>query len=145
MRAPRLPYQQLSQAALQGLRDAKQALAQGGLGQGLLELLYLRVSQINGCAFCLEMHSKALRAGGETQQRLDTLAGWPASAHFSPAERAALQWAESLTLLQLPHVHSSAADFDKLALHFDAQAISDMTLAIATMNALNRVAIGMAQ
>ncbi|MCV2350701.1 carboxymuconolactone decarboxylase family protein [Paucibacter sp. Y2R2-4] len=137
----RLPYAELSSAALQGLREAKKALAQSAVGLSLIELLYLRVSQINGCAFCLEMHSKALRARGESQERLDALAGWKASARFSAAERAALRWAESLT--DIATAQASDADFESMQAHFDAQAISDLTLAVATMNALNRVAIAM--
>jgi len=143
MRTPRLPYHQLSAAALQGLRDAKQALADSPLGLALVELVYLRVSQINGCAFCLEMHSKALRSRGETQERLDALVGWHASGRFSLRERAALQWADSVTAIA--HSHAPDADYQALMEHFDAQEISDLTIAIATMNALNRVAIAMRQ
>lgn len=139
----RLPYQDLSPGALQGLREAKKALAHSTVGQSLMELLYLRVSQINGCAFCLELHSQVLRARGESVQRLDALAGWKASARFSAAERAALRWAESLTLIASEQ--ASDADYATLAAHFDTQAISDITLAVATMNALNRVAIAMRQ
>ena len=137
----RLPFEQLPGAAVQGLRQAKEALAQSAVGRGLVELVYLRVSQINGCAFCLEMHSKALRARGESQERLDALAGWQVSPRFSPAERAALHWAEALT--DIAASQASDEDFAALQAHFDAQAIADLTLAAATMNALNRVAIAM--
>ncbi len=139
----RLPYQQLSAAALQGLRSSKQALATSPIGLDLIELVYLRVSQINGCAFCLEMHAKALRGRGETQERLDALAGWHASHRFTPRERAALQWAESLT--HIASTHAADADYTLLGDHFDEQEVSDLTLAIASMNALNRVAIAMRQ
>ncbi len=139
----RLPYQQLSAAALQGLRDTKQALATSPLGLPMIELVYLRVSQINGCAFCTEMHAKALRNRGETQERLDALSGWHASSRFSQRERAALHWAESLT--HIASSHAADSDYAALVAHFDAQSISDLTLAIASMNALNRVAIAMRQ
>lgn len=139
----RLPYHELSEAALQGLRSVKKYLEQSILERRLLELVYLRISQINGCAFCLDMHSKALRAQGELQQRLDALAGWHASHLFSAQERAALQWAESLT--HISQTHAPDADYQPLAQHFTDQEISDLTFAIANMNALNRLAIGMRQ
>jgi AhpD family alkylhydroperoxidase len=83
----RQPYVELSAPALQHLRAIKQQLAESPLGRNLVELVYLRVSQINGCAFCLDLHSRALRSGGETAARLDTLAGWRLSPHFSARER----------------------------------------------------------
>jgi uncharacterized peroxidase-related enzyme len=141
--ALRLPYQTLSAASFKGMRDTKQALAQSPLGLALVELIYLRVSQLNGCAFCLEMHAKALRARGEPQERLDALAGWHASTRFSARERAALQWADALT--HIAQTHAPDADFDALRAHFSDAEISDLTLSISSMNALNRVAIAMRQ
>ena len=140
---PRLNYGQISADIFAGMRHSKQALANSPLGLPLLELVYLRISQINGCAFCLEMHSKALRARHESQQRLDALAGWRVSALFSPAEQAALNWAESLT--HIDQSHAPDEDYARLLAHFTEQQISDLTLAIAHMNALNRVAIAMRQ
>ena len=141
--ALRLPYQTLSAASFKGMRDTKQALTQSALGVALLELVYLRVSQLNGCAFCLEMHAKALRARGEAQERLDALAGWHASTRFNVRERAALQWADTLT--KVAQTHAPDDDFDALRAHFSDAEISDLTLAIASMNALNRVAVAMRQ
>ena len=103
--------------------------------------IYLRVSQINGCAFCLEMHSKALRKSGVAQAKLDALAGWRVSHHFSEQERAALAWAESVT-----HIASTHAEDDvylPLLNHFSAKEISDLTFAISLMNCFNRLAVGM--
>ncbi|WP_374554298.1 carboxymuconolactone decarboxylase family protein [Aquitalea pelogenes] len=139
----RLPYVELSAPALQHLRAIKQQLAESPLGRNLVELVYLRVSQINGCAFCLDMHSRALRSGGETAARLDTLAGWRLSPHFSARERAALAWAESVTLIAGTQADDAA--YNPLLEHFNAQEICDLTMAIASMNALNRLAIAMRQ
>ena len=101
--------------------------SQNELDGALLELVYLRVSQINGCAFCLEMHSKALRKSGVAQTKLDALAGWRVSGHFSAAEQAALAWAESVT-----HIASTHAEDDvylPLLEHFSARQISESTCA----------------
>ncbi len=100
----RQPFSELSPEVYQGLVQASIALEKSELGNALVELVYLRVSQINGCAFCLEKHSQALRKGGMAQSKLDALAGWRVSAHFTPAERAALAWAESVTDIAASHV-----------------------------------------
>lgn len=139
----RLPYFDLSAEALTGLRSVKSYLENSALNKTLLEWVYLRVSQINGCSFCLKLHSKALRAAGENNERLDSLAGWHSSPLFSEQERAAFQWAESLS--QIATTHAPDADFELLKKYFNEQEISDLTFAIANMNALNRVAIAMRQ
>ena len=95
----------------------------------LLELIRLRVSQINGCAFCLDMHTADARKGGETERRL-----------YTPRERAALAWAESLTLLS--QTHAPDEDFTELAAHFSPQEQVDLSVAIATINSWNRLAVG---
>lgn len=137
----RLPYFRLSPAAYEGLVSVKQALDSSPLGKPLVELIYLRVSQINGCAFCLDMHSKALRADGETATRLDQLAGWRVSSAYTVRERAALAWAEAVT-----HIDTSYAEdevFEPLKEHFSEVEISDLTFAISLMNAFNRLAVSM--
>jgi AhpD family alkylhydroperoxidase len=139
----RLPYQTLSPDAYQGLRLTKKALDKSTLGKQLIELVYLRVSQINGCAFCLEMHAAALRAAGVPDAKLDTLAGWRVSAHFSDRERAALGWTESL--VDVARSHAPDEDFEPLKAHFSDAEIADLTFAIALMSAFNRLAIGMRQ
>lgn len=141
MTALRQPYSELSPNVYAGLVQASIALEKSSLERPLLELLYLRVSQINGCAFCLEMHSKALRKSGVDQVKLDALAGWRVSNHFSDAERAALAWAEDLT-----HIAENRAEdsvYQPLLVHFTAEQISDMTFAISLMNAFNRLAVSM--
>lgn len=139
----RLPYHQLSASALAGLRQTKQVLEDSPLGLPLIELVYLRISQINGCSYCLSLHAEALRGRGESQQRLDALAGWHASGLYTPRERAALHWAESLSAL--PDSHAPDSDYLPLSEHFSNQEISDLTFAIALMNAFNRLAVGMRQ
>lgn len=137
----RLPFSTLSPAAYQGLLDTSQALTDSSLGLPLVELVYLRVSQINGCAFCLEMHAKALRDVGMAQRKLDCLAGWRISALFDPRERAALAWAEALT-----HVSMQGAPdelYEPLRVAFTDAQISDLTFAVSLMNAFNRLAVGM--
>lgn len=139
----RLPYSQLSPDVYKGLLAAKKALAGSSLGLPLIELVNLRISQINGCSFCLEMHAKALRDGGTPAAKLDSLAGWRISAHFSDAERAALAWAESLT--DIAHTHAPDEVFEPLKAHFTDVQISDLTYAVALMNAFNRLAVSMRQ
>ncbi|MGO3859886.1 MAG: carboxymuconolactone decarboxylase family protein, partial [Neisseriaceae bacterium] len=140
----RLPYPRLSAATYQGFGSAHAALAQSPLGPQLLELVYLRVSQINGCAYCLGLHTESLRQQGESQARLDVLSAWRHSSAFSEREQAALIWAESLTELGALG-GGSDADYQRLQAHFSDVEISDLTLAVALMNAYNRMAIGMRQ
>ena len=105
----------------------------------LRALVELRVSQINGCAFCLNMHTQEARHAGEDQQRLDTLSAWRETTFFGEKERAALAWAEAVTLLG-PHGVAQEV-FDALKHHFSDKEIADLTLVIVTMNAWNRMSI----
>ena len=141
--AIRLPYFDLSPEALAGLRAVNAYIEKSPMGRELIELVYLRISQINGCAFCLKKHSKALRDGGIALEKLDTVAGWHASELFSEKERAALAWAESLTAISTTHAPDNV--FAALRAYFTDKEISDLTFAISNMNALNRLAIGMRQ
>ncbi|WP_034944267.1 carboxymuconolactone decarboxylase family protein [Erwinia oleae] len=143
MTSLRLPYFTLSHDAYMGLSATKKALEKSSLGKTLIELVYLRVSQINGCAFCLEMHAKSLRAAGVDNAKIDALAGWRVSNHFVEKEKAALQWTEALVNVD----KSFAADeyFAPLHAFFSDSEISDLTFAISLMSAFNRLAIGMRQ
>ncbi|MEE9928456.1 carboxymuconolactone decarboxylase family protein [Microvirgula aerodenitrificans] len=143
MTALRLPYQTLSPDAYQGLGAVKKALAHSPLGKTLIELVNLRISQINGCAYCLEMHAALLRAGGMPDAKLDSLAGWRVSPHFSERERAALAWTESL--VDVARTHAPDQVFEPLKAHFSEVEISDLCFAIALMSAFNRLAIGLRQ
>jgi AhpD family alkylhydroperoxidase len=110
-----------------------------GLEQPLLHLVKLRASQINGCAYCLDMHWKDLRAVGETEQRLYSLDAWRECPWYSVRERAALDWTEALTLITSGHVPD--ADYEKARPHFTEKELCDLTLAITTINAWNRISI----
>lgn len=143
MSSLRLPYQTLSLEAYQGFGATKKALSKSSLGEPLIELVYLRISQINGCAFCLEMHAAALRARGVPERVLDSLAGWRVSAHFSERERAALAWTESL--VNVARTHAPDEDFLPLKAHFSDAEIADLSFAVALMSAFNRLAIGLRQ
>jgi uncharacterized peroxidase-related enzyme len=137
----RLPYDKLSPDAYKGIYATYAQIGKGSLGKSLFELINLRVSQINGCAYCMERHAIALRAEGETDQRIDTLVGWHLSPHFTDRERAALAWADAVT--EITEGQAPDALFITLKQHFSDVEISDLTFAIATMNALNRLAISM--
>ncbi|MFP2516487.1 carboxymuconolactone decarboxylase family protein [Buttiauxella agrestis] len=136
----RQPYYDLSPAVFKPMLLALKGLESSSLGSTLIELVFLRVSQINGCAYCLEMHSKALRKNGVEQTKLDALAGWKVSNHFGDKERAALAWAEAVTLIT---EGAEDAVYQPLLQFFTAQEISDLTFTASLMNAFNRLAISM--
>ena len=139
----RLPYFTLSSSVMEPMKAALGALEKGPLDNVIIELVFLRVSHINGCAYCLDMHSKALRKMDVAQTRLDQLAGWQVSHAYSERERAALAWAESVTLVAATGAPDSA--FEPLKAQFSEVEISELTFAIAVMNAFNRLAVGMRQ
>lgn len=114
-------------------------LAHCGLEQSLLSLLEFRVSQINGCAFCLDMHSKDLRAGGETEQRLYVLPAWRESPFYTDRERAALAWAEAVTVLGEGHVSDEV--FAQARAQFSEEELANLTLAVIAINGWNRLNI----
>lgn len=143
MNTLRLSYWTLSPEAYQGLAATKKAVEKSSLGKPLIGLVWLRMSQINGCAFCLEMHAKALRADGVEEKKIDSLAGWHASHQFSDRERAALAWTEALTHVDQTHAPDEA--FEPLKQYFSDVEIADLSFAIALMSAFNRLAIGMRQ
>ena len=111
-----------------------------GLEANLIHLVKLRVSQINGCAYCLDMHSKDARAAGETEQRLYVLPAWRETTLFSERERIALAWAEELTELD-SHNAVSDALYEQARQHFDEEALVDLTLLVASINSWNRINI----
>ena len=137
----RQPYYELSPEVYTALVQASKALENCALDTTLTELIYLRSSQINGCAFCLEMHSKALRKSGVEQTKLDALAGWRVCHHFREQERAALAWAESVAHIVTTHAEDDV--YLPLLDHFSAKEISDLTFAISLMNCFNRLAVSM--
>jgi AhpD family alkylhydroperoxidase len=130
-------------AAAPGIYDAMDALdrylGQCGLEDSLLHLVRLRASQVNGCAYCLDMHWKDLRARGEAEQRLYSLDAWRECPWYSERERAALAWTEAVTLITSGHVPDDL--HENARVHFGEKELSDLTLAIATINAWNRLSI----
>ena len=114
-------------------------LHQTELKPALLDLVRLRVSQINGCAYCIDMHWKDSRANGESEQRLYGLDAWQESPYYTDRERAALAWAEAVTRVAETHVPDDV--YEEVRPHFTQKELADLTLAVATINAWNRLAI----
>jgi AhpD family alkylhydroperoxidase len=135
----RIDYRKASPGAFQAMLGMESYVRQCGLEHALLELVKTRVSQINGCAYCLDMHTKDARAAGETEQRLYLLAAWRETTFYSERERAALAWAEALTQLSGNEVSDEL--YSQVRRHFDEKSTVDLTLAIVTINGWNRLAI----
>jgi AhpD family alkylhydroperoxidase len=135
----RLNYAKVAPAAYKAMLGLEAYLHQCGLEESLLHLIKLRSSQINGCAYCLDMHWKDLRAIGETEQRLYSLDAWRECPYYTERERAALAWTEAVTLVARDHVPDVV--YEEVRPHFNEKELSDLTFAIATINAWNRLAI----
>ena len=125
--------------AYQAMFALENYLRNCGLEKPLLELMKMRASQINGCAYCIDMHSKDARAAGETEQRLYELDAWRETPFYSDRERAALAWTESLTLVSQTHVPDDV--FAEVKKHFSEAEIVALTLAVVAINGWNRIAI----
>ena len=136
---PRLDYLKLSRSGYEAMLGLERYLRHCSIEEPLLHLLKLRVSQINGCAYCIDMHWKDLRALGESEQRLYGLDAWEESPYYTDRERAALAWAEAVTHLREGHVSDEL--FDRTKKQFKENEIADLTFAAATINAWNRLAI----
>lgn len=143
MSALRLAYPSLAPKSYQAMLALTASLTDSTLGKPLIDLVFQRVSQINGCAYCVDLHWRDLLAEGEDAQRINSLSTWREVSFFSERECAALAWAESVTNLQ--HNHADDEDFNPLKAHFTDAEIADLTFAIVTMNAWNRLAIGFRQ
>ncbi|GAA4474881.1 carboxymuconolactone decarboxylase family protein [Gluconacetobacter asukensis] len=137
---PRLDYLATAPALLGKMLELEEALTSSGLDLTLIELVKMRVSQINGCAFCLDMHAAIMKKSGEDMRRVVLLPAWRETAFYTPRERAALAWAEALTLVA--ETHAPDADFDALRAHFTDQEVVQLTLVIGMINHWNRIAIG---
>ena len=135
----RISYTEAAEGALKAMYGLETYLRHSSIEPMLLHLLKFRVSQINGCAYCLDMHSKDLRALGETEQRLYLLDAWHESPFYTDRERAALEWAEALTLVSEGHVPDDV--FEKVKAQFSDKEIIDLTMAIVTINGWNRISI----
>jgi len=138
---PRIDYRKYSQEPLKALYEIEKYVADSGLEHKLLLLMKMRASQINGCAYCLDMHSIDARAEGESEQRLYTLNAWAETPFFSDPERAALAWTEAVTNVSQTHVPDEV--FEEVKKHFSEKEIVDLTLALAMINLWNRIAISL--
>ncbi|HXS57045.1 MAG TPA: carboxymuconolactone decarboxylase family protein [Hanamia sp.] len=127
------------QNALKALYPINGYLAKSSLGKPLLDLVYFRVSQINGCAFCLDMHSKDLRAEGESEQRLYTLDAWRDAPFYTERERAAIDWAEAVTKITNGNVPDEV--YETARKQFSEEELIDLTLAVTSINTYNRINI----
>ncbi len=136
----RLNYNSASPEAFAAMLGLESAVRKSSIELSLRELVKMRASQINGCAFCLDMHSKDARAEGETEQRLYGLSAWREAPYYTDRERAALEWTEALTLVADNHVPDEV--FDAVRPHFNDKELMDLTLAIVAINGWNRIAIG---
>jgi len=123
----------------QAMRGLETYLHQSGLEPSLLLLIKLRASQINGCAYCIDMHWKDARANGESEQRLYGLDAWQESPYYTDRERAALAWTEAVTRVAETHVPDDV--YEEVRPHFAEKELADLTLAVAAINAWNRLAI----
>src|SRR5574340_653816 len=135
----RIRYPKSAPGAYRAMLDLEGYIHNCGLEASLLELIKMRASQINGCAFCLDMHSKDARAAGETEQRLYLLDAWREAPFYSPRERAALEWTEAVTLVADNHVPDSV--YEEACRHFSEQELVDLSLAVIAINGWNRLAI----
>ena len=135
----RIAYQTVAPEAFQALVALSTHVHRSGLAHQLAHLIYMRVSQINQCAYCIDMHSKDARAAGETEQRLYALSAWRDTPFFSERERAALAWAESVTELGRDPVPDAV--YTEARRHFDERELVELTMATVAINAWNRLGI----
>jgi len=136
---PRIDYLKSARGAYHAMLGIEHYLQQCGLEESLQNLIKLRVSQINGCAYCIDMHWKDLKAAGESEQRLYGLDAWEESPYYTERERAALTWAESVTNIQAGHVPDGV--FERVKEFFNDKELADLTLAVTAINSWNRLSI----
>jgi len=135
----RLNYGKAAPGVMRAMNGLESYLANCGLEPALKELVKLRASQINGCAYCIDMHSLDARAAGETEQRLYALNAWQETPFYSERERAALLWTEKLTLISVDRVPDEV--YEQVRPHFTDAELSNLTLLVSTINAWNRFCI----
>ena len=135
----RIHYTRVSPGAYHAMLGLEKYLHECGLEEGLVHLIKLRASQINGCAFCLDMHWKDLRAIGESEQRLYSLDAWEECPYYTDRERAALAWTDSVTCIAETHAPDDV--YERVRKHLTEKELADITIAVATINAWNRLAI----
>ena len=135
----RLDYSKAAPGSVQAMYKLEKFVEESGLERQLLELVKTRVSQINGCAYCIDMHTKDARALGESEQRLYALSAWRETPFYTDRERAALAWAEAITLIS--QSHASDEEFEAARAQFSEEELVKLTLAVITINGWNRLAI----
>ncbi|MEM5293097.1 carboxymuconolactone decarboxylase family protein [Burkholderia sp. JPY481] len=135
----RLDFYKANPAAIKSLLGVEERIGKSALEKSLTELVRLRASQINGCAYCVDMHTSDARKGGETERRLATVVVWRETPFFTDRERAALEWTEALTLVS--HDHVPDAVWQAVRPHFSDEELVDLTLLVSAINAWNRFAI----
>lgn len=140
MSKERLNYSKIAPESIKGLLEIEKYVATSGLDKTTFELVKTRASQINGCAYCIDMHTKDARSQGETEQRLYGLSAWKEAPFYSETERAALAWTEALTLISENEISDSL--YQNVKKHFDDQTFMALTMAIVAINGWNRLAIG---
>jgi AhpD family alkylhydroperoxidase len=135
----RLNYAKSFPEGIHAVLNLEKVIRSSGLELPLLELVKTRASQLNGCAYCLDMHTKDARAGGETEQRLYVLSAWKEAPFYTPRERAALAWTEAITNIQQGHAPDEA--YEEARREFSEAELVKLTLAITQINTWNRIAI----
>ncbi len=133
----RIDLMHINPGIIHAMLGLEKQVRQAGFDHGLLDLVRMRASQINGCAYCLDMHSKDARAGGETEQRLYGLNAWRETPFFTPRERAALEWTEALTLVADTHVPDEV--FERVREQFSEEELAQLSLAVVAINGWNRL------
>ena len=136
---PRLNYSKVSPEGVEGLSKLEGYVRKSGLEHSLLELVKLRASQLNGCAYCIDMHAKDARTNGESEQRLYGVSAWHEAPFYTDRERAALAWTESVTLLSENRVSDEV--YAEARKHFTEKELVDLTLAIVAINSWNRLSV----
>ncbi len=136
---PRLDFAAIAPDAAKAMWELEKYVRKCSLERPLLELVKFRASQINGCAYCIDMHTKDARAGGETEQRLYALTAWREAPFFTDRERAALAWTEAVTKISKTHVPDEV--YELASQHFSEKELADLTVAIVAINGWNRLAI----
>jgi AhpD family alkylhydroperoxidase len=135
----RLDYRQVAPKAVQAMRELEAYVKSTGLEPSLLELVKIRASQLNGCAYCIDLHTRNARAAGEAERRIYALSAWRETPFFSARERAALAWAEAVTLLAESRVPDDV--YEEARRHFTERELVDLTMAVVAINGWNRLAV----
>ena len=142
MMQARINFMNVNPGVIHAMLGLEKQVSKGGLDSRLLDLARMRASQINGCAYCLDMHSKDARAAGETEQRLYGLDAWREAPYYSARDRAALEWTEALTLVTQGHVPDDV--YERVRQEFSEDELAHLSLAIVAINGWNRLNVARA-